>query len=377
MPYEECFTTVPDLEKEGEFARVRVRGVLLKKGSGISMFGRTNWQFRTFTLNPETGVFRYYAEKSTKPRGALQLVPCSTFSEEMPKGRTFRGKSRRASAGELRYFRLDLITEASSGPGHLPGKPRPAFEARARDEGELAEWRAAFTYAINHTKKRAEEELAAHAAGGGELANLLGAKQLQSTKLGRVKTINVDLESDGGEAAPPLDAAALAQPLATQRPAARPQAQPPATRALAGHAKKYAMMRKMKLPRGAIEQKMRAEGLDPAQRVAFRRRRWRRGRPRRHRRRRALPRAAPSPRPRRPARPRRFRPSALKYAMMQKMGLPQGAIEQKMRADGLDPADIGDLATSDGGCAPAAKPGGLANVRWPRGGGAAAPRAAT
>ena len=77
----------------------RVRGVLLKKGSGISMFGRTNWQFRTFTLNPETGVFRYYAEKSTKPRGALQLVPCSTFSEEMPKGRTFRGKSRRASAG--------------------------------------------------------------------------------------------------------------------------------------------------------------------------------------------------------------------------------------------------------------------------------------
>ena len=55
------------------------------KDRRISMFGRTNWQFRTFTLNPETGVFRYYAEKSTKPRGALQLVPCSTFSEEMPK----------------------------------------------------------------------------------------------------------------------------------------------------------------------------------------------------------------------------------------------------------------------------------------------------
>ena len=48
------------------------------------------------------------------------------------------------------------------------------------------------------------------------------------------------------------------------------------------------------------------------------------------------------------------------------MGLPQGAIEQKMRADGLDPKQIfGDLATSGRRQRAAAKPGGLAKGKAP------------
>ncbi|KAH8095805.1 hypothetical protein JL720_3136 [Aureococcus anophagefferens] len=62
-------------------------------------------------------------------------------------------------------------------------------------------------------------------------------------------------------------------------------------------------MLKMHLPRGAVEQKMRAEGVDPA----------------------LLDEGGPAD-------------ALAKYRKMLKMHLPRGAVEQKMRAEGVDPA---------------------------------------
>ncbi|KAH8076520.1 hypothetical protein JL721_526 [Aureococcus anophagefferens] len=104
-----------------------------------------------------------------------------------------------------------------------------------------------------------------------------------------------DLDLDAAtDVASALSAAAALPPL----PAAVPAAPGPAD-ALA----KYRKMLKMHLPRGAVEQKMRAEGVDPA----------------------LLDEGGPAD-------------ALAKYRKMLKMHLPRGAVEQKMRAEGVDPA---------------------------------------
>ena len=82
---------------------------------------------------------------------------------------------------------------------------------------------------------------------------------------------------------------------------------------------KYKKMLKMGLPRGAVEQKMAADGLDAALLDA--------------------PDEPPPPPPPPPPAPASAGVADVaKYKKMLKMGLPRGAVEQKMAADGLDAA---------------------------------------
>ena len=90
---------------------------------------------------------------------------------------------------------------------------------------------------------------------------------------------------------------------------------------------KYQRMLKMHLPRGAVEQKMRADGLDPSllDSVAA---------------------AAPPPAAAPAAPAASVDPRLAKYQRMLKMHLPRGAVEQKMRVDGLDPSLLDSVASA-------------------------------
>ena len=89
---------------------------------------------------------------------------------------------------------------------------------------------------------------------------------------------------------------------------------------------KYLRMLKMHLPRGAVEQKMRVDGMDPSLLDGAS----------------AAAPAAPEAPPAAPS----GDPRLAKYERMLKMHLPRGAVEQKMRVDGLDPSLLGGGAAA-------------------------------
>ncbi|CAI5708193.1 unnamed protein product [Peronospora effusa] len=85
---------------------------------------------------------------------------------------------------------------------------------------------------------------------------------------------------------------------------------------------KYEQMVKVGLPPSVVEHKMRMDGVDPA---------WLQGPPNR-----PEPKAAAATEEERAAHRKKYR----KYFQMLRMGLPRGAVEQKMRMAGLDPAEL-------------------------------------
>ena len=187
-------------------------------------------------------------------------------------------------------------------------------ERKSRDEEKkrVAEAEAikAKERAEQEAKEKAEAEAAAAAKAAAIAANpaLAAAKYFKMLKMGLPRgAVEQKMIADG------LDPALLDAPPVEEAP--------PAPAAAAGSdVAKYKKMLKMGLPRGAVEQKMAADGLDPALLDAP-------DEP-------APPPAPPAP----PAPAATGGASAAKYKKMLKMGLPRGAVEQKMAADGLDPA---------------------------------------
>ncbi|KAH8093604.1 hypothetical protein JL720_4749 [Aureococcus anophagefferens] len=228
-------------------ARLRTRGVLLKKGGGSSLFGRRNWQYRHFVLDLKRSELKYFSDETLKvQKGSVFLGGLSKFGDGGAK--TFRGKHGKGSdAAEAYYFSLELA--------------------------QFDEWRASIQWCITNTSK-------AKATAASQRTLDLGHKQAaRAPPPGRFRRAAV---------------AARRRRRAARRAAPAP---PPAPSGGDPKLKKYEMMLKMHLPQGAVEQKMRAEG----------------------------PGAADDPK-------------LKKFNMMLKMHLPQGAVEQKMRAEGLDPA---------------------------------------
>ncbi|KAJ0397337.1 hypothetical protein P43SY_009287 [Pythium insidiosum] len=105
---------------------------------------------------------------------------------------------------------------------------------------------------------------------------------------------------------------------------------------------RFQQMIKMGLPRGAVEHKMRMEGVDVA---------WLDGPPQRV--------AKVQPSGPTEAEIAAHREKYAQYFQMIKMGLPRGAVEHKMRMNGVDPRELDGPFTTPGGTgAPAARSGG-------------------
>ncbi|KAK7232453.1 hypothetical protein SO694_00032229 [Aureococcus anophagefferens] len=225
-------------------ARLRTRGVLLKKGGGSSLFGRRNWQYRHFVLDLKRSELKYFSDETLKvQKGSVFLGGLSKFGDGGAK--TFRGKHGKGSdAAEAYYFSLELVID-----GETRKPKKDGFALRAPDQAQFDEWRASIQCGGDPKLKKYEMMLMMHLpqgaveqkmrAEGVDPALLFGAGSGGSGGGGG--------GGGGAPAAPPAPAAAAVKPGARTT-----------------KLKKFNMMLKMHLPQGAVEQKMRAEGLDPA-----------------------------------------------------------------------------------------------------------------
>ncbi|KAJ1449878.1 hypothetical protein M885DRAFT_534143 [Pelagophyceae sp. CCMP2097] len=124
---------------------LRVRGELLKKGgskSGLGAFQtRRNWQARWFALDVDLGELRYYEDAALRNmKGLVQLTAETQLEEPAP---TLKGKHARTSlVEELFYFELTMCKDEK-------GSVRPGnFQARAKSQPEMDEWRIALIFSI-------------------------------------------------------------------------------------------------------------------------------------------------------------------------------------------------------------------------------------
>ena len=283
-------------------ARLRTRGVLLKKGGGSSLFGRRNWQYRHFVLDLKRSELKYFSDETLKvQKGSVFLGGLSKFGDGGAK--TFRGKHGKGSdAAEAYYFSLELVID-----GETRKPKKDGFALRAPDQAQFDEWRASIQWCITNTSK-------AKATAASQRTLDLGHKQAAAPPPPPVVS-----------AAPAVAAAPAPPPAPRAAPAPAP---PPAPSGGDPKLKKYEMMLKMHLPQGAVEQKMRAEGVDPA--LLFGAGGGGGGG--------GAPAAPPAPAAAAVKPGAADDPKLKKFNMMLKMHLPQGAVEQKMRAEGLDPA---------------------------------------
>ena len=136
--------------------------------------------------------------------------------------------------------------------------------------------------------------------------NALDPKYAKYDKMRKMKlpdgAIRQAMQRDGVDPEPFFSAPAAAMPAQVPAPALDPKYA------------KYAKMRKMKMPEGAIRQAMQRDGVDPEPFFSAPAA--------------AIPAQVPAP---------ALDPKYAKYAKMRKMKMPEGAIRQAMQRDGVDP----------------------------------------
>ena len=293
----------------------RIKGPLMKKGGY-----RRNWQMRWFTLNLEAGELSYYSGVERLPKqlkGVIKLSAQTSFIVPDFKAGMFK-HDKGATAQNACLFELRMITEAD-------GKPRSKFQARTEHQVELKEWKLSIEASIDAQIQRAAKKI---------------DKQIE----------RVSAKFDGGRPADAMEAARLTPSPTLSSPTSSPAASSVAAAASPPTAPPTASPPAIvaKSPPSVTNRPPALPGRKSA------------GAPRT-----SVTGAAPSipARPRVPARPAEAAapaavappstgsdPRVKKYEMMLKVGLPRGAVENKMHADGIDPAILfPDLAGGGGG----------------------------
>lgn len=290
--------------------RLRIKGALMKKGGY-----RRNWQKRWFTLNIGAGEFSYYSGEERLPKqlkGTIRLGPASSFAVPDFKAGMFK-HDKNATAESACNFELLMITEAD-------GKPRSKFCARAESAAILKEWKDSIETSIDSRLSQSAKKIdiqmeRVNAKFEQPVAN--GSDSKQSTK-----AVSSALSSTNKVASTTSTPRTVNQ--STTSSNHQPRSPETGEMSTDPIKKKYEMMLKVGLPRGAIENKMRADGVDPG--ILF---------------------SAISSEGNKNKQASNTEtattadtndPRAKKYQMMLKVGLPRGAVENKMIADGVDPA---------------------------------------
>ena len=290
--------------------RLRIKGALMKKGGY-----RRNWQKRWFTLNIGAGEFSYYSGEERLPRqlkGTIRLGPASSFVVPDFKEGMFK-HDKNATAESACNFELLMITEAD-------GKPRSKFCARAESAAILKEWKdsieASIDSRLSQSAKKIDVQMErVNAKFERPVAD--GSDSKQSTKAVSSALSSINKVASTTITSPTVKQSTTSSNHHSQSPETGEMSTEPIK-------KKYEMMLKVGLPRGAIENKMRADGVDPG--ILF------------------PPISSERNENKQASNPGKATtadtndPRAKKYQMMLKVGLPRGAVENKMIADGVDPA---------------------------------------
>ena len=286
---------------------LRCRGLLLKKGGGTSLFGRRKWQDRFVDLDPVMGTITYYSDRERRHKKGSLKVGAATRVSDDASGKHFKGRAK--DVEDPCYFVISLLVDAET------GKPREgALELRAPNRAELEKWKVAIEWAVATAAARARHRLSS-----------IDRKDAPPLP----KRVSKRVSSDS--APPPLPPRTPVHtppgPLTAQKPVQDEEVfydavQSPARKLFpqASPATPSPSPKKEPKMRGKTwGDRLNAASAAPA------------------------PEPAPAPAPARPKPPPpppkpTGDPALAKYQKMLNMKLPQGAVEQKMRADGVDPS---------------------------------------
>ena len=288
---------------------LRCRGCLLKKGGGTSLFGRRKWQDRFVDLDPVRGTLTYYADRDRRHcKGSLRVGAATRVSDDVS-SKQFRGRAK--GLEDPCYFAVSLLVDAAT------GAPRPgALELRATYRDDLERWRAAIEWAVATVSTRAQHRLST--------VDRKDAPPLPQRASQRVASDKVAPPLPPRTPEPPGPATSQ-KPKRTPSPVFYDAVQSPARRLFPAASPPTPSPKKAEPAPAPVA---------PAPPASA-----------------PVSSPAPPPTPSRPKppppppRPKPPEPAAAsgdpalaKYENMLRMHLPQGAVEQKMRADGVDPA---------------------------------------
>ena len=261
-------------------------------------------------LDPVMGTITYYSDRERRHKKGSLKVGAATRVSDDASGKHFKGRAK--DIEDPCYFVISLLVDAET------GKPREgALELRAPDREELGKWKQTIEWAVATAAARAQHRLST--------VDRKDAPPLP-------KRVSKRVSSDS--APPPLPPRTPVHtppgPLTAQKPKQDEEVfydavQSPA-RKLFPQASPATPSPKEKVMKGKTwGDRLNAASAAPAPEPA------------------PAPapppaRPKPPPPPPKPAAAASGDPALAKYEKMIAMKLPQGAVEQKMRADGVDPS---------------------------------------